>query len=100
MRTLLTALTALMLFATPVVAWDWEDGVDAYKVGDYQKAFRLWEPLPKRGHPCLFHTLNRGLAVPTHPPARPVSRRGHAPAGRGLRPRPVSQHLYLEWGVR
>ena len=36
--------------ATPVVAWDWEDGVDAYKVGDYQKAFRLWEPLPKRGH--------------------------------------------------
>ena len=50
MRTLLTALTALMLFATPVVAWDWEDGVDAYKAGDYQKAFRLWEPLAKRGH--------------------------------------------------
>ena len=26
MRALLTALTCLMLFATPVVAGDWEDG--------------------------------------------------------------------------
>ena len=38
MRTLLTALTALMLFATPVVA------------GDYQKAFRLWKPLAEQGN--------------------------------------------------
>jgi len=27
MRTVLTALTALMLFATPVVAGDWEDAL-------------------------------------------------------------------------
>ena len=36
MRTLLTALTCLMLFATPVVAGDFEDGVAAYKAGDKQ----------------------------------------------------------------
>jgi len=41
MRSLLTALTALMLFATPVVAGDWEDGMAAYRAGDYQKAFRI-----------------------------------------------------------
>ena len=43
MRTLLAALTALMLFATPVVAGDLEDGLAAYNVGDYYEAFRLWE---------------------------------------------------------
>ena len=45
MRTLLTALTALMLFATPVVAEDWMAGAAAYCAGDHQKAFRLWKPL-------------------------------------------------------
>ena len=50
MRPLLTALTALMLFATPVVAGDWEDGVDAVKAGDYQKAFRLFKPLAEQGN--------------------------------------------------
>ena len=35
MRTLLAALTALMLFATPVVAGDLEDGIAAYKTGGY-----------------------------------------------------------------
>ena len=49
MRTLLAALTALMLFATPVVAGDYEDGVVAYNAGDYQKAFRLWKPLAEQG---------------------------------------------------
>ena len=52
MRTLLTALTALMLFATPVVAGDWEDAkaaYEAYEAGDYQKAFRLWKPLAEQG---------------------------------------------------
>jgi hypothetical protein len=41
MRTLLTALTALMLFATPVVAGDYENGLVAYDAGDYQKVIRL-----------------------------------------------------------
>jgi len=39
MRILLTALTALMLFATPVVAGDWEDAVTAFDAGDHQHAF-------------------------------------------------------------
>ena len=39
MRLLISALTALMLlFATPVVAGDFEDGAVAYKAGDHQKA--------------------------------------------------------------
>ena len=42
MRLLISALTALMLFATPVVAGDYEDGLAAYNAGDFQKAFRLW----------------------------------------------------------
>ena len=38
--TLIATLTALMLFATtPVAAGDYEDGMAAYKAGDYQKAF-------------------------------------------------------------
>ena len=49
MRTLLTALTALMLFATPVVAGDSEDAVAAYHSGDFQKAFRIWKPLAEQG---------------------------------------------------
>jgi len=40
-RTLLTALTALMLFATPVVAGDLEDARAAHEAGNYQKALRL-----------------------------------------------------------
>ena len=50
MRTLLAALTALTLFATPVVAGDLEDGFAAYDAGNYQKAFRLFKPLAEQGH--------------------------------------------------
>ena len=42
MRTLLIALTALTVFATPVVAGNWEDAWYAYKAGDYQKTFPLY----------------------------------------------------------
>ena len=49
MRTLLAALTALLLFATPVVAGDFEDARAAYQAGDYQKAFRLLKPLAEQG---------------------------------------------------
>ena len=49
MRTLLAALTALMLFATPVVAGDFEDALAAANAGDFQKAFRLWKPLAEQG---------------------------------------------------
>ena len=50
MRTLLAALTALMLFATPVVAEDWEDVNAAFKAGDSQNTFRLFKPLAEQGH--------------------------------------------------
>ena len=45
MRTLLAALTALMLFATPVVAGDFEDAFAVYKTGDYEKVFQFLKPL-------------------------------------------------------
>jgi hypothetical protein len=38
MRLLIAALTALMLFATPVVAGDFEDRNPAYRAGDHEKA--------------------------------------------------------------
>jgi len=50
MRTLLTALTALMLFVTPLVAGDLEDGIAAYEVGNYQNAYSLLKPLAERGN--------------------------------------------------
>ena len=50
MRTLLAALTAIMLFATPVVAEDYVDAKAAYDAGDYQKAFRLFKPLAEQGN--------------------------------------------------
>ena len=49
MRLLISALTALMLLATPVVAGDMEDAEAAYDAGDYQKAIRLFKPLVEEG---------------------------------------------------
>ena len=44
MRALIAILTAFMLFAaTPVLAGDFEDGLTAYRAGDYRKALGLWE---------------------------------------------------------
>jgi TPR repeat protein len=48
MRTLLAALTSLMVFATPLVAGDWEDGVAAYEAGNYGEAFRILLPLAQQ----------------------------------------------------
>ena len=50
MRTLFAVLTCLMLFTTPVVAGDWEDGMAAYGAGDHDKAFRLWKVLAEQGN--------------------------------------------------
>ena len=51
MRALIATLIALMLFTTtPVVAGAFEDGLAAYRAGDYQKAFRLWKPVAEQGH--------------------------------------------------
>tara|TARA_B100000029_G_scaffold338092_1_gene330324 strand:- start:3197 stop:3430 length:234 start_codon:yes stop_codon:yes gene_type:complete len=57
MRLLISALTALMLFATPVVAGDLKDAVAAYTAGDYQKALRLFKPLAERGNLSAQHNL-------------------------------------------
>jgi hypothetical protein len=50
MRTLLTALTALMLLATPVVAGIYQEALDAYVADNYQKALRLFKPLAEQGN--------------------------------------------------
>ena len=57
MRTVLAALTALMLFAASVVAGDFEDGFAAHKGGSYQKAFRLWKPLAEQGDATAQNNL-------------------------------------------
>ena len=68
MRTLLAALTALMLFATPVAAGDFEDAFAAHKAGDFQKAFQLWKPLAEQGNAeaqfNVGYTYAHGRGVP------------------------------------
>jgi len=65
MRFLLTALICLMLFTTPVVAGDFEDGVAAYKAGDKQKAYRLWGRLKmkRRTHGLWAITRNPCVSI-------------------------------------
>jgi hypothetical protein len=46
-----------MLFTTPVVAGEFEDGVAAYKAGDYQKVFRLFKLLAELGDASVQHNL-------------------------------------------
>ena len=55
----LAVLTALMLFATPVVAGDLEDGVVGANAGNFQKAFRLYEPLAERHSYGWFPKIKR-----------------------------------------
>ena len=51
MRTLIATLTALMLFATtPAAAGGFEDGLAAYRAGDYQKAIGLWKQSAEQGN--------------------------------------------------
>ena len=54
MRTLLTALTCLMLFTTPVVAGDAhsyaEDGRQAFAAKNVVEAVRLWKKAHRQGH--------------------------------------------------
>ena len=57
MRTLLAALTALLLFATPVVAEDFEDADAAYKAGNYEKTYRLLKPLAEQGSSYAQNSL-------------------------------------------
>ena len=68
MRTLLAALTAIMLFATPLVAGDFGDEVAAYYSGEYEKAFPLYKSLAEQGHVTAQYNLGliygKGRGVP------------------------------------
>ena len=64
MRTLIATLIALMLFATtPVAAGDYEDGLAAFKAGDYQKALRIWKPFAEHGNVLAQFSLGRMYEV-------------------------------------
>jgi len=69
MRTVIVALTALMLFVAPVVAGDFEDGLTAFKARDFQKAFQLWKPFAEQGDKRAQYLLgvmySIGSGVPT-----------------------------------
>jgi len=118
MRTILTALTALMFFATPVVAGDLEDTRAAYAAGDYQKAFPLWKPLAERGNPMAQFFLGLVYADGKGEPEddakavhwyRKAAERGHARTpqnlgaayalGRGVRRDYVQAHAWTSIAV-
>lgn len=51
-----TALAAFLFFSLHSPAWadpqkDFEEGLAAYKEKDFSKAFRLWQPIAKKGFP-------------------------------------------------
>jgi len=49
----------LALFAVPVFADDFQEGMDAANRGDFERAFDIWEPLAKRG--SALAQFNLGL---------------------------------------
>ena len=67
MRYLLAAALAVML-ALPVAAQDFQNGVEAFRRGDYATALREWRPLAERGNATAQHNLgvmyDRGQGVP------------------------------------
>jgi hypothetical protein len=69
MHLLIAALTALMLFATPVVA-DREDADAAFKASDYQKAFSSLTTLYSHNLPVwtLMHCIPLVFLKGVHAP--------------------------------
>jgi TPR repeat protein len=51
------ALVVSLSLAAPVAAGPFEDGVAAYKRGDYASALRLWPPLAEQGDPDAQNLL-------------------------------------------
>ncbi len=47
----------LILINLPTVAGPLEDGAQAYKVGNYQQALRLWKPLAEQGNADAQYNL-------------------------------------------
>ena len=66
--TFLLSLTFLFLFSGSVYGDDFQDGVDAYKNGDYKEAVRLWLPLAEQGYANAQYNLGlmyaNGQGVP------------------------------------
>ena len=50
MRFLKSFFVIAVLLATPVGAADFNAGFKAYQSGDYQTAFKEWQPLAEQGH--------------------------------------------------
>ena len=58
-RGLVSGILFLAAALTPVaaVAGPLEDGFEAYKIGDYATAFRLWRPLAEQGDAVAQFTI-------------------------------------------
>ncbi len=69
-RGLVAGILFLAVVLTPVaaVSGPFEDGLDAYNVGDYVTAWWLWRPLAEQGNAHAEHALGvkyrDGLGVP------------------------------------
>jgi hypothetical protein len=70
LKKLATVAVAVMLAGT-AMAGPWEDGVAAYKRGDYAAAHDLWRPLAERGDPRAQNNLGvlyeKGLGIIADP---------------------------------
>jgi len=68
LRGLLAGVAVAVMLAGTAMAGPWEDGVAAYKRGDYATALRLWLPLAEGGDPRAENNLGviyeKGLGVP------------------------------------
>ncbi len=68
MRHIVFALALTMTLLSAAVAGPFEDGVRAYKGGDYATALRLWRPLAEQGEAFAQYNLGNmyrnGRGVP------------------------------------
>ena len=66
--TFLLSLAFLFLFSGSVYGDNFQDGLDAYQINDYQKAARLWLPLAEQGDAIaqsnLGNMYRKGQGVP------------------------------------
>jgi len=88
MRNVLAAIVAVTL-TVPVLAQDFDKGLDAYRRGDYAAALQEWRPLAERGLPSAQYRLGTMYAygifvVKDYKVARAwyeeAARQGEAPA--------------------
>ena len=67
LKRILAGVVVALLLAGAAMAGPWEDGVFAYKRGDYAAAFTLWLPLAESGDASAENNLGvlyeKGLGV-------------------------------------